>query len=190
MNFAYADRITSFIAMDVLEAEGHDIMHHNDMKKEVSTMTSSMASLNPGGEVRALDPDLPFLASEAAVDLANLISGDSDDMEAIRQLANTLKNSIKKGPSGTPSRSHMDPAALTIVGGAVAEFSSNDPSSRKVDDLLTRAMGIAEFLSSEDMRQEPDKLKEAMDFCVALSRAAIAYRHSIRDLRPSHPVRR
>ena len=153
-------------------------------------MTSAMAPLNPNSEIRALDPDLPFLASEAAVDLANLISGDSDDMQAIRQLATTLKNSIKKGSSGAPSRSLMDPAALTIVGGAAAEFSSANQSSRKIDDLLTTAIEIAEFLSSENMQQAPDKLKEAMNFCVALSRAAIAYRQSIRDLRPSHPFRR
>jgi hypothetical protein len=149
-----------------------------------------MASLSFGNEIHALDPDLLFLASEAAVDLANLISGDSDEVDAIKQLANTLKNSIKKGPSGTPSRSLMDPAALIILGGAAAEASSADLSSQKVDDLLATAANIADFLSSDNLRQAPEKLKEAMNFCVALSRAAIAYRKSIRDLQPSHPFRR
>jgi len=84
----------------------------------------------------------------------------------------------------------MDPAALTIVGGAAAESCSKDQSSWKVDELLAKAMEIAEFLASEKMRQDNDKLEEAMNFCAALSRAAIAYRRSIRDLRPSHPFRR
>ncbi|MCK9623080.1 MAG: hypothetical protein M0R47_21405 [Methylobacter sp.] len=149
-----------------------------------------MASSSFSSEIRALDPELPFLASEVAVDLANLISGDSDDMAAIKQLANTLKNSIKKGPSGAPSRSLMDPAALIILGGAAAEFTGINLSSQKVDDLIAAAENIADFLSSDNIQQVPDKLKEAMNFCVALSRAAIAYRQSIRDLQPSHPFRR
>lgn len=153
-------------------------------------MNPGMTLRHPDSEIHALDPDLPFLASEAAVDLANLISGDSNDVSTIRQLADRLQNSIKKGSSGTPSRAIMDPAALVILGGAAAESSSTDPSSRRVDDLLHRAMEMAEFLASESMQQTPGKLKEAMDFCVSLSRAAIAYRQSMRDLRPSHPFRR
>ena len=154
-------------------------------------MTSAIESSSSSCEIRALDPDLPFLASEAAVDLANLRYGESQRMEAIRCLANRLKNSIKKDSSGTLCRSLMDPAALTIVGGAAAESGSGeDPSSLKVDDLLARAMGIAEFLTSEKMEEEHDKLEEAMNFCAALSRAAIAYRRSIRDLCPSHPFRK
>lgn len=156
-------------------------------------MTSAMASSTPSSEIRALDPDLPFLASEAAVDLANLRYGESRRMKAIHCLANRLRNSIKKDSSGTLCLSLMDPAALTIVGGAAAESGSGDPSSSsswKVDDLLAKAMEIAEFLTSDKMEEEHDKLEEAMNFCAALSKAAIAYRRSIRDLRPSHPFRR
>ena len=153
-------------------------------------MTSAIASSSPCCEIRALDPDLPFLASDAAVDLANLRYGKSQRMEDIHRLAERLRNSIKKDASGAPSRSLMDPAALTIVGGAAAESGSRDQSSWKVDELLARAMGIAEFLGSEKIAEDHDKLEEAMNFCAALSRAAIAYRRSIRDLRPSHPSRR
>ncbi len=153
-------------------------------------MTSAKVPSSPNSEIRALDPDLPFLASEAAVDLANLRYGESQRMEAIRCLADRLRNSIKRDDSGALSRSLMDPAALTIVGGATVESWSTGQSSWKVDELLARAMEIAEFLSRENMREEPDKLEEAMKFCAALSRAAIAYRRSIRDLRPSHPFRR
>ena len=161
-----------------------------EIEKGVLTMKSAMASSSSSSEIRALDPDLPFLASEAAVDLANILYGESRRMEAIHGLADRLRNSIKTDSSGTLSRSLMDPAALTIVGGAAAESSSGDPSSWKVNDLLAKAMEIAEFLTSEKMEEEHDKLEEAMNFCAALSRAAIAYRRSIRDLRPSHPFRR
>jgi len=153
-------------------------------------MTSAMAPSNLNNEFRALDPELPFLASEAAVDLSNIISGNSEDIGAIRRLADRLRNSIKKSSSGEPSCSLMDPATLTILGGAAAELSSTDVPLRKVDDLLAKTLEIAEFLSSEEMLEKTDKLEQARDFCVALSRAAIAYRQTIRDLRPSHPFRR
>ncbi len=153
-------------------------------------MTSAIEQSSAESEIRALDPDLPFLASEAAVDLANLRYGESQRMDAIRRLADRLKKSIKKDSSGVPSRSLVDPDALIILGGAVAESSSAAQSSEKIDDLLARALGIAEFLSSESMQDNPTEVEEAMNFCAALSRAAIAYRRSIRDLRPSHPFRR
>ena len=153
-------------------------------------MTFSMERSINEGEIHALDPDLPFLASEAAVDLANLRYGDSQRMEAIRNLADRLKKSIKKDSSGVPSRSLVDPDALTVLGGAVVESIFAGQSSKKIDDLLVRALEIAEFLSSENMQDDPTKMEEAMNFCAALSRAAIAYRRSIRDLSPSHPFRR
>lgn len=153
-------------------------------------MTFSMERSINEGEIHALDPDLPFLASEAAVDLANLRYGDSQRMEAIRNLADRLKKSIKKDSSGVPSRSLVDPDALTVLGGAVVESTFAGQSSEKIDDLLVRALEIAEFLSSENMQDNPAKMEEAMNFCAALSRAAIAYRRSIRDLSPSHPFRR
>jgi hypothetical protein len=159
-------------------------------RKEALKMTFSMERSINEGEIHALDPDLPFLASEAAVDLANLRYGDSQRMEAIRNLADRLKKSIKKDSSGVPSRSLVDPDALTVLGGAVVESTFAGQSSKKIDDLLVRALEIAEFLSSENMQDDPAKMEEAMNFCAALSRAAIAYRRSIRDLSPSHPFRR
>jgi len=153
-------------------------------------MTSAMEQSSASSEIHALDPDLPFLASEAAVDLANLRYGDSQHMEAIRNLADRLKKSIKTDSSGMPSRSLVDPDALTVLGGAVVESTFAGQSSEKIDDLLVRALEIAEFLSSENMQDDSAKMEEAMNFCAALSRAAIAYRRSIRDLSPSHPFRR
>jgi len=153
-------------------------------------MIRAIEKSSTNSEIRALDPDLPFLASEAAVDLANMRYSGSKRMEAIRHLADRLKMSIKKDSSGAPSRSLVYPDALTILGGAVVESTSEPQSSQKIDDLLARALEIAEFLSSENMQNDPIKMEEAMKFCAALSRAAIAYRRSIRDLRPSHPFRR
>ncbi len=159
---------------------------------EESTMSSlfSLPLPKSSSEIHALDPDLPFLASEAAVDLANLISGESDQIESIQKLASKLSNSIKTDSSGAPSRAQMNPDTLTILGGAAVASSSGQCSSQKVDDLIARALEISEILSNPNVRKNREKLYEAMSFCVALSQAAIAYRQSLRNLRPSHPFRR
>ncbi len=153
-------------------------------------MTSAIEQSSARSEIRALDPDLPFLASEAAIDLANLRYGESRRMDAILRLADRLKKSIKKDSSGIPSRCLVDPDALIILGGAVAASSSAAQSSERIDDLLARALGIAKFLSSENIQDNPAEMEGAMNFCAALSREAISYRHSIRDLSPSHPFRK
>jgi hypothetical protein len=81
----------------------------------------------------------------------------------------------------------MDPVTLTVVAEAVAHGAD---SPRTVDDLLAQADKIAASLSRPDLSENRDDLTSARDFCVALSRAAVAYRESIYDLRPSHPFRR
>lgn len=138
--------------------------------------------------LRVLDPDLPLLASEAAIDIDNILSHRSRDFTAIRDLAERLKNSIKMSPAGSP-HSLMDPATLTVLGEAVAQ-TAGIGYIKKIDDLLSEAVKIGNELSSEDPAKKPEELKRARDFCLALSMAVAAYRKSIRDLRPTHPFRR
>lgn len=153
-------------------------------------MSSVLEQSSRNKGLRALDPDLPFLASEAAIDIDNLLSNRSEDLTAIRRLAERLNNSIEMGTAGSPPRSLMDPATLTVVGEAVAEALRRE-SSQKVEDLLREAAKIAMSLSSYDStKNNKIELELARDFCVALSRAVVAYRRSISDLRPPHPFRR
>lgn len=139
--------------------------------------------------LRALDPNLPFLASEAAIDIDNLLSNRAEDLTAIETLAKLLTNSMEQGGTGGPPRSLMDPGTLTVLGQALAEARSSQ-ALQKMEDLLTEAARIAGSLSSHDLKEKPDELERLRDFCVALSRAAVAYHKSIGDLRPSHPFLR
>ena len=139
--------------------------------------------------LRALDPDLPFLAAEVAIDVDILLAGKLIDRTAMRRLAEKLSQSIESDSSGGVPRSRMDMAALTILGEAVSETVDKD-SLKKVEDLLAKASRIAEILANGDPNNNRDELEQAGNFCVALSRAAAAYSESIRDLRPSHPFRR
>jgi len=143
----------------------------------------------PGKKVlHVLDPDLALLASEAAIDIDNLLSNRSKDLKAMRDLAGRLKNSVEVSAGGPP-HSLMDPATLTVLGEAVAQ-AAGMTYAQKIEDLLAEAFKISDELSSEDPTKNIEDLKRAGDFCMGLSMAVAAYRKSIRDLRPMHPFRR
>jgi hypothetical protein len=152
-------------------------------------MTSTLVPTQRNQGLYALDPNLPFLASEAAVDIDNLLSGRSQDLKAMRSLAERLKNSVQKDNVGGPLHSLMDPATLTVLGEAMVDAMKSQ-SLQTIEDLLGEADKIAVSLYKEDPKEKPEELIQARDFCVALSRAVMTYHKSIRDLRPSHPFRR
>ncbi len=139
--------------------------------------------------LRALDPDLPFLASEAAIDIEILLSGGQEDLSKLRDLAERLKNSIDEKAEEGRHRSLMDQATLSVLGEAVAE-SRISPEWQRVEELISEAIDLSKLLSKENLKENEDDLKRARDFCVALSRAAASYRKSIQNWRPSHPFRR
>jgi len=154
-------------------------------------MSSTVGLFNGNPGLRALDPDLPFLASEVAIDVDNLLAGVSVDQKAMRLLAEKLLNSIEIDSAGGPPRSQMDMATLTVLGEAILDVDTvEDPSRGKVEYLLTKASQIANILSDDNPQSNRKDLEHALNFCVALSRASAAYSESIRDLRPSHPFRR
>ena len=130
----------------------------------------------------AQDPDLPLLASEAAIDIDNLLSERSKDLTAIKRLAECLHNSIETGTSGSQPRALMDPATLSVLGEAVSGTLNGGPL-KKLEDLLVKASKIAGTLSSDTPMENPDELRQAQDFCIALSRLVMAYHKSIEDLR-------
>lgn len=141
-----------------------------------------------GKSLQVLDPDLFLLASEAAIDIDNLLSNRSKDFKAMRDLANRLKNSIEISGGG-PMHSLMDPPTLTVLSEAVAQ-AAGKPYIEKIEDLLAEACKISDELSSEDPAKDPEALKRARIFCMGLSMAVVAYRKSIRDLRQMRPFRK
>lgn len=150
-------------------------------------MSTGLEQLQNYPKLRVLDTDLPILASEAAIDIQNILSNESEDLTAIQRLAQRLKNSIEADTTGGSPHSLMDPATLSVLSEAMVQ-SVEGFASQSVEDLLREAFKIAGELS--DTKSNRPSLEQARDFCVALSRAAMAYHKSIRDLSPSHPFRR
>lgn len=151
-------------------------------------MTTIMEPKEDRG-LRALDPDLPFLAAEVAIDVDNLLAGRSNDRSAMQRLAGMLSRSMELDPSSASPRTRMDLAAFSILSEAVSQ-SNETESFKKMEDLIEKANKMAEVLDKGDPQTNRTELEQAGNFCVALSKAAAAYSESIRDLRPSHPFRR
>lgn len=153
-------------------------------------MVAYISPPNKRPEFHALDPDLPSLAAEVAIDVDNLLAGTSTDQLAMQQLAKKLMQSIEQDSNGEISRARMDMATVTVLGEAVLRTMERQNHRERIEDLLTKAKEIALILESADPQSDRKGLERARVFCVALSRVAAAYSESIRDLRPSHPFRR
>jgi len=139
--------------------------------------------------VNALDPELPSLASNAAVELDLLINGEETELEAVRQLGERLRQTLDKPIADQPARGlHVDTETETILGQAFTR-SGADPATI-LSELLRRTEKIAEQLSTAETGTERKTLEWQRAFCLALSQSAAAYRQLIFDVRPPHPYRR
>jgi len=140
--------------------------------------------------LRVLDPDLPYLASEAAIELDNLLLGRKSNLKSVHILAERIGNSFEIDRSNGATRPLMDPATLTVLGDAINE-SQSQPIVIKFEDLIKKASSIAdELLKNTNLKDNRKELEWARAFCVALSRLSAAYHKSVFDLRPPHPFRR
>lgn len=145
--------------------------------------------------VNILDPELPFLASQAAVELDNLLNGTGTDSAAVRNLAKRLQASLPSDTATAPHRALLaDTATISVLGQAINISRSAEhmlPISSD-DELSQRTAEIAGQLSDVDGPLPEDKkvLKWARAFCLALSQCAAAYRRSEFEVRRPHPFRR
>jgi hypothetical protein len=139
--------------------------------------------------VNVLDPDLSFLASNAAVELDLLINGEPTELDAVRELGERLRNSLDKPAPDEPARGlQVDTETQAVLGQAFARAGA-DPAI-VLSDLWRRTEKIADQLSSAEPAANQSDLERYRAFCLALSQAAAAYRQMIFDVRPPHPYRR
>lgn len=138
----------------------------------------------PPQALRALDPELPFLATEAAVDIDNLLSTGNQDFQAMQNLSKLLRNSLSKLPGDERPRLLLDLATLSVVQDAFVNAQRME-SQEEIERLLVeQATQIAEWLDQPNNNR--DKLPAARDFCLHLSKAAMAYRALVDDMEVLH----
>lgn len=151
-------------------------------------MSNANGGKDAAAVLHALDPDLPFIASEAAIELDCLLAGKPLDMSAVRTLSERLHNSLTRAHQDGGIHSLMDPATVSVLGEGVNQ--SGGPQVTTVDELIEKASAIADILAKPDPKTDRERVTWVRAFCVGLSKSAAAYRKSIYDLRPSHPYRK
>ena len=140
--------------------------------------------MNPGDMRRVapqplhvLDADLPYIASEAAVEIDNIIAGHSEDPTAFKELARRLNRSFGDPPSPDQPKYMVDAGTLTVVDEAIRR-TGGEPTAN-LSDVVKRAVRLA-ALSDPWSGEHKSDLEWALAFCLALSRATARYRSALR----------
>lgn len=140
--------------------------------------------------VNVLDPELPFLASQAAVELDAVLNGQQPAITAVKKLADRLQAAVNKSDPTQSARGLLaDTATVTVLGQAV-NLADEENQLTNLQELFFRTQQIADQLSAAATGRTDNKLEWARAFCLALSRCAAAYRKSFYDIRQPHPYRR
>lgn len=138
----------------------------------------------PSPEPLELEMDLASLASQAAIDLDDLLLGRRKELMAVKVLAAKIAASL-------PSGQTMDATTAVAVQRALIE-TPGLPQSTTVNELLNSAAELTARLSklvSEPEPKDTEEVRQLRSFCVALSRSSTVLQGSPYD-RPEHPFRR
>ena len=125
----------------------------------------------------ALDPGLPFLASQAAIELDNLLLGRDVELKAVKQLAERLDQSTGQVAGTESHRSLTDPATITLFNRAVVASGKLDV--RTVDELASEAGRIAHELQNSEEKSDKGQIKYLRTFCTHLAQSALALEQSL-----------
>ena len=139
-------------------------------------------------KLRALDPELPMLAAQAAMELDNYKSSGDVDFAAVKRLSQRLNNSFQSGTT-MPRIALLDSSTVSLIGRA---FNSSSWAGKvsTVEQLSQELWDVAQRLEKVEAAPDQQPVEKIRDFCVALSECASSYRQAFHDLRPSHPFRR
>jgi hypothetical protein len=159
----------------------------------------------------ALDANLAFLASAAAVELDNLYRGAEDTLEAVPTLAEILESlvlGISVSDPAKSSRSLLDPVAADVFGRALSSASANiegiaqtDSEGHQltampldqgttVESIQAGTRSIASVLAHVGSATDLSELDRLRRFCLSLSRSAQARVSQWDEVRPKNRYRR
>lgn len=160
----------------------------------------------------ALDANLAFLASAAAVELDNLYRGAEDPLEAVPTLAEILESlvlGIAVPDPAKSSRSLLDPVAADVFGRALSSASANidegiglpDTEGHQltsmpveqgttVESIQVGTRLIASVLANVGSATDLSELDRLRRFCLSLSRSAQARVSQWDEVRPKNRYRR
>ena len=131
-----------------------------------------------------LNSDFCLLASEAAVELEDLMNGKKSTLEAVKEVAVVLEENL--GTSAAEPLKAM-PGAFTLVNSAISG-SVFDEGVITVSDLLAKVRQIVDRLGNTAPK-EKEELNRLREFCAALSLVTSSFLQGAYASRPRHPFR-
>lgn len=147
-----------------------------------------MDSAEPTGRLRALDPNLPFLAARAAIELDNIMLRRSATTEAISALAFVLRSSTELNSSSQCSL--LDPITVETLTDALSETHGKPITTIAMLVEQARALVVSLMKASEVGQQDDQRLRELRLFCIALSRITSSHlQANYESSRSQHPHR-
>ena len=141
--------------------------------------------------LRILDPEFSMIASQAAIELDNVILGKPNvKSTSIKKLADFLKCSLHQTTSqvGQAERMNFDSNTIAVLGSAFDVISESE--DKTVGDVLKEALNLADKLETSEADKDRQTLEQMREFCVALASCVSSYRQSVEDWVPRHPRRR
>ena len=133
-------------------------------------------------------PNLAVLASLAAIALDRKLRGQEESLDSVNELVLQLRNSL---PAGTPpsvgqvAQAFVSLNAVDVLGRALLMATAVPATS--MDDITSRAMVLLDGLENAVLVDDPTKLRELRDFCIALSRSFQAQWGVMFPTVPEHP---
>lgn len=146
-------------------------------------MKDTVASSEQSNRLDALDPGLPFLASQAAIELDNILLGQDVELQAACFLAERIQNSTEENPGNDDRKSLMDPATITLFSSAVA--ASGIQNLRTLDDLANEAWRLANALRGSATETDRERIERLRTFCTFLAQSAVAHERQILERQTS-----
>jgi hypothetical protein len=125
----------------------------------------------------ALDPGLPYLATQAAIELDNLLLKREVELSAVKCLAERLENSVETGSDSGIKKALMDPNTVAVFSSAI--LASGIPEVRTLSELANEAQQIATELHSSHDQSDEGRIESLRTFCRLLAQSAVAHERSV-----------
>ena len=136
---------------------------------------------------RVTDPEFPFIAANAALEVDNLINGRRGEVPNLKKLSELLKNAAFRTEQSTKQlKNIMDPVSVDVFQRAL--FESHNCHLASIQDLAAKAAEVASELESAPTKE--DMLDIIKRFCLELSRLSLATRYTMQQSRSENPFKK
>lgn len=150
-------------------------------------MASAQVQASPT-EVSDWDTDIASIASRAAAELDNKLLGRNGQrpLVCLHKLSEILRSSVVNVANPAELSSSLNPTTTVLLRRSIPGGHEID----RLERLLAEARVLTDRLSAtaDAVTPDPSELIALRDFCLALSRQALAMRRSPLE-RPGHPFR-